>query len=338
MTLKSSTAPLSQAYDAAIYDLDGVCYRGQEPIEYAGESITAAVSEGQKAVYLTNNAARTPASIGEHLRSLNIPANDSEVYTAAMAGAELAAGEIPAGSKVFVIGGEGLVWALTQKGFTVVDSADDDPAAVVQGFHATVGWQVMSEGALAIRKGAVFIATNLDATLPQERGFMLGNGALVKAVEHATGVVPLATGKPLPKVFEQAANAVDAKNPIAVGDRLNTDIRGSVAAGVDSLHVLTGVSDARDVALAVPEERPTFLAKDLRGLNEAHQAPVTQDGRAELGSEWAEVVDGKLTTSGSLPGASMDLYRCVVAACWAAVDDGTRREDLFDQLTELVVE
>ena len=116
MTLKSSTAPLSQAYDAAIYDLDGVCYRGQEPIEYAGESITAAVSEGQKAVYLTNNAARTPASIGEHLRSLNIPANDSEVYTAAMAGAELAAGEIPAGSKVFVIGGEGLVWALTQKG------------------------------------------------------------------------------------------------------------------------------------------------------------------------------------------------------------------------------
>lgn len=336
MTLKSSGV-LSQAYDAAIYDLDGVCYRGNEPIDHAGEAITAAVGGGQKAVYLTNNAARTPASIGEHLRSLDIPAEDSEVYTAAMAGAELATEHIPAGSKVFVIGGEGLVWALEQRGFTVVDSADDDPAAVVQGFHPTVGWQVMSEGALAINKGAVFIATNLDASLPQERGFMLGNGALVKAVEHSTGVTPFATGKPLPKVFHQAAGSIDAKLPIAVGDRLNTDIRGAVSAGIDSLHVLTGVSDARDVALAVPEERPTYLAKNLLGLNEAHEAPVVTGGRTELGGEWAEVVDGTLETSSDISSASVDLYRCVVAASWVAVDGGVARESLFEQLASLEV-
>lgn len=336
MTLKSS-GQLSQAYDAAIYDLDGVCYRGNEPIDHAGEAITAALDGGQKAVYLTNNAARTPASIGEHLRSLDIPAQDSEVYTAAMAGAELATEHIPAGSKVFVIGGEGLVWALEQRGFTVVDSADDDPAAVVQGFHPTVGWQVMSEGALAINKGAVFIATNLDASLPQERGFMLGNGALVKAVEHATGVVPFATGKPLPKVFHQAAESISAATPIAVGDRLNTDIRGAVAAGMDSLHVLTGVSDARDVALAVPEERPTYLAKNLLGLNEEHVAPSVSGNRAELGEEWAEVTDGTLSTSNPLNGASMDLYRCVVAACWIALDQGADRDSLFTQLADLQV-
>ncbi|WP_182354822.1 HAD-IIA family hydrolase [Flaviflexus huanghaiensis] len=335
--MKSSATPLSEAYDVSIYDLDGVCYRGNEPVAGAAESIVEARGRGQLAVYLTNNAARTPHAIGEHLRSLNIPAEDSEVYTAAMAAAELAAEEIPAGSKVFVIGGEGLVEALTDKGFTPVNSADEDPAAVVQGFHPSVGWELMSEGALAINRGAVFIASNLDATLPQERGFMLGNGALVKAVEHATGVVPLATGKPLPKVFEQAALSASATRPLAVGDRLNTDIRGAVAAGVDSLHVLTGVSDERDVALAVPEERPTYLAKTLVGLNETHEAPAFEGRRAVLGDEWAEVTGGVLTASHPLSDASLDLYRCVVAACWAAADAGTSRDALSDQITDLVV-
>ncbi|AZN29439.1 hypothetical protein EJO69_03275 [Flaviflexus salsibiostraticola] len=337
MSLKSSAAPLSEAYDASIYDLDGVCYRGNLPVVDAADSIVEARGRGQLAVYLTNNAARTPHAIGDHLRSLDIPAEDSEVYTAAMAAAELASEEIPAGSKVFVIGGEGLVEALTKKGFAVVDSADDEPAAVVQGFHPSVGWKLMSEGALAINRGAVFIASNLDATLPQERGFMLGNGALVKAVEHATGVVPIATGKPLPRVFHQAAQSVSATRPLAVGDRLNTDIRGAVAADVDSLHVLTGVNDERDVALAVPEERPTYLSKTLVGLNEAHEAPMVSGTRAELGTEWAEFSDGALTASGPLAGASLDLYRCVVAACWAAADAGAGRDALADQIADLVV-
>lgn len=337
MTLKTSAEPLSKAYDASIYDLDGVCYRGNEPVVDAAESISAARASGQNAVYLTNNAARTPHAIGEHLRELNIPAEDSEVYTAAMAAAELVADEILAGSKVFVIGGAGLVEAMIEKGFVVVDSADDNPAAVVQGFHASVGWELMSEGALAINNGARFFASNLDATLPQERGFMLGNGALVKAVEHATGVVPLATGKPLPKVFHQAAKTVASQSPLAVGDRLNTDIRGAVAAEVDSLHVLTGVNDEKDVALAVPEERPTYLSKTLVGLNEPHEAPVVNGTRAELAGEWAEVSSGTLTASSPLAGASLDLYRCVVAACWAAVDSGTAREKLAPQLTDLKV-
>lgn len=337
MSLKSSKEPLSKAYDVSIYDLDGVCYRGDLPVVDAAESITEARSGGQLAVYLTNNASRTPHAIGEHLRSLDIPAEDSEVYTAAMAAAELAAEEVPAGSRVFVIGGAGLVEALTGRGFTVVESADDDPAAVVQGWDPTVDWKIMSEGALAINKGAVFIASNLDATLPQERGFMLGNGSLVKAVEHATGVVPLATGKPLPKVFHQAASSVSSVRPLAVGDRLNTDIRGAVAAEVDSLHVLTGVNNEIDVALAVPEERPTYLAKTLVGLNVPHAAPAVEGFRATLGGDWAEISGGLLTASGPLAGASLDLYRCVVAACWAAADSGIARDDLAEQIVDLAV-
>lgn len=337
MTLTSSNEPLSTAYDATIYDLDGVCYRGDQPVVDAAESITDARNRGQRAVYLTNNASRTPHAIGEHLRSLGIPAEDSEVYTAAMAAAELASEQIPAGSKVFVIGGAGLVEALTVKGFTVVDSADDDPAAVVQGWDPSVGWAIMSEGALAIQRGALFIASNLDATLPQERGFMLGNGSLVKAVEHATGVVPLATGKPLPKVFHQAGESVSAVRPLAVGDRLNTDIRGAVAAGIDSLHVLTGVNDEKDVALAIPEERPTFLVKTLVGLNEPYSAPSLSGMKASRGESWAEVSNEELVASGPLDGASLQLYRCVVAACWAAADAGVSRERLADQLADLVV-
>ena len=166
---------------------------------------------------------------------------------------------------------------------------------------------------------------------------MLGNGSLVKAVEHATGVVPLATGKPLPKVFHQAAMSVLAERPLAVGDRLNTDIRGAVAAGVDSLHVLTGVNGERDVALAVPEERPTYLATTLVGLTMPHEAPVVAGCRAALAGEWAEVEGGVLTVSSSLIGASVDLYRCVVAACWAAIDSGVSREILAPQLDEFKV-
>lgn len=338
MTLKTSAEPLSKAYDAAIYDLDGVCYRGDQPVVGAAESITLARDSGQMAVYLTNNASRTPHAIGEHLRELNIPAEDREVYTAAMAAAELAVDEVPFGSRVFVIGGSGLVEAFTAKGFVVVDSAEDNPAAVVQGWDPAVDWTLMSEGALAINAGALFIASNLDATLPQERGFMLGNGSLVKAVEHATGVVPLSTGKPLPKVFHQASKSVGARQPLAIGDRLNTDIRGAVAAGLDSMHVLTGVNDEKDLALAVPEERPTYVAKTLVSLNEAHEAPVVDGAKASLAGAWAEISLGTLTASGPLADASLDLYRCVVTACWAAIDSGTPRERLAPELTDLKVE
>lgn len=334
--LKTSDGPLSRAYDCGIYDLDGVCYRGKEPIEHASTSIVQARENGLEPIYLTNNASRKASVVAQQLESLGIPATEENVYTAARAAAELAVTELNPGATIFVIGGPGLREELENHGFVLVDSADDQPDAVVQGFDPSVDWAVMSEGALAIRAGAKFIASNLDSTLPQERGFMLGNGSLVKAVEHATGVTPVATGKPLPIVFFQAASTIGAKHPIAIGDRLNTDIRGAVAGEMDSFHVLTGVSDEIAIATAVPEERPTFLGLDLRDLNTEHIAPAQSGNRFERGAHWADYTDG-LHTSSDLNGCDMDLYRCVVAACWNAADNGVDRQDIAQAVADLKV-
>ena len=113
-----------------------------------------------------------------------------------------------------------------KRGFVIVESADDKPAAVVQGFDKSVDWAMMSEGALAINAGAKFFATNLDASLPVERGFALGNGALVRAVRHATKTKPKASGKPFPGIFEHAIEMIGGNHAVAVGDRLDTDVAG----------------------------------------------------------------------------------------------------------------
>ena len=163
--------------------------------------------------------------------------------------------------------------ALEEQGFELVDSADDEPAAVVQGLDKEVNWTLLSEGAFAIERGAAFYASNLDATLPVERGQALGNGSLVRAIQHATRKRPTSGGKPEPGIYLRASQLVGATNPMAVGDRLETDIMGAVAAGVPAMHVLTGVHQARAVLRAPRGQRPTYLALDMRGMLEAHPAP-----------------------------------------------------------------
>ena len=174
------------------------------------------------------------------------------VMTSAMDIAAIMAEELEEGAKVFVLGGAGLRLALEEQGFVLVDSADDEPAAVVQGLDKEVNWALLSEGAFAIERGAAFYASNLDATLPVERGQALGNGSLVRAIQHATRKRPTAGGKPEPGIYRRASELVGAKNPMAVGDRLETDIMGAVAAGVPAMHVLTGVHQARAVLRAPP--------------------------------------------------------------------------------------
>ena len=167
---------------------------------------------------------------------------------------------------------------MTAAGLVVVDSADDAPAAVVQGYAADVGWRQLAEAAYAIEAGAWFVASNLDPTLPTERGFAPGNGSLVAAVRHATGVEPVSAGKPEPTLYRLAAARRGARSPLVVGDRLDTDLAGARAAGWPGLHVLTGVSTARDAVLAAPGERPSYLGADLRSLVVPHPAPVLDDG------------------------------------------------------------
>lgn len=336
--LLASAEPLAAAYDVALMDLDGVCYRGAEPVDHADAAVEEARKLGLRMMFVTNNAAREPQTVADQLSSLGIPTSPDEVMTSSQAAAAILAAELPAGSAVLPIGGAGLRTALMEAGFALASGAHEAPVAVVQGFSPDLGWRELTEAAYAIAAGARYVATNLDATLPTERGMAVGNGSLVAAVTNATGVVPISAGKPEPEIFRQATQRGGGSRPIAVGDRLNTDIAGARAADIPSLHVLTGVSDARDVVLAAPHERPSYLAVDLRGLLEPHPVPVPgRDGgwwrcgaaaarvtgaephlEIRLGDREVPLEPGEQVT------ISLDTWRCVTAAAWEAADDGAR--------------
>ncbi len=322
MTLEASTVPLAQAYDLALVDLDGVAYRGPVAIPHAAESLTAARAAGMAIEFITNNASREPGTVADHLRSLGIAATPDEVLSSAQAAAALLGAEVPAGSPVLVVGGPGLVTAVSEAGFRLVTSADDAPVAVVQGFAQDLSWRDLAEAAYAVQRGARHIVSNLDLTLPNERGLAPGNGSLVGAVVNATGVTPLSAGKPEPSMYRLAVERRGAVRPLVVGDRLDTDLGGARAAGYPGLHVLTGVSDARDAILAAPAERPTYLAVDLRGLLERHPAPVPgPDGWWTCGTRAARVVDGALMLDDD-DDVDIDLVRAACGAAWDAADAG----------------
>ncbi len=324
--LKGSPKAPVEKYDTLILDLDGVCYMGKNPVPHAADGINAAVEAGMKHVFVTNNSSRTPATIAAQLNELGIPAQAENVMTSALDVIGVMEESVPAGAKVFVIGGEGLRQALTDAGYQVVESADDAPDAVVQGFDASVDWKMLSEGALAINAGAQYFATNLDASLPVERGFALGNGALVRAVRYCTNTKPTAAGKPLPGIFDRAISMVEGERAIAVGDRLETDIACAIAAQVPALHVLTGVHDAKAVVLAERGLRPQFLHLDMRGLTEAHPRPDHhKDGTWTCGvSQVAKVIQGHLSLDGVVltepTTVTLDSYRALVAAAWDWAD------------------
>lgn len=322
--LMSTDAPLVRVFDLALVDLDGVTYRGPEPIPHAADSLTRARAGGLGLVFVTNNASREPESVAAQLTGLGIDAQADEVMTAAQAAAAMLAERLPAGARVLVVGGPGLLTAVRAAGFAVVHSAADEPQAVVQGFAPEVGWRELAEAAFAVQGGAWHVATNLDMTLPQARGLAPGNGSLVAAVRAATGVEPVSAGKPEPAMFRLAAQRRGARRPLVVGDRLDTDLAGARAAGFPGLHVLTGVSSARDAVLAVPAERPSFLGADLRSLLQAHPAPEPAGDWWACRDAAARVHGGALELRGAAADGTvpMDLVRAACHAVWTAADAG----------------
>ncbi len=316
--------PPAERYDLALVDLDGVAYRGHEPIENAADGLTGARALGMRLVFVTNNASREPESVADQLTGLGIATEPSEVMTAAQAAAGLLATRLQRGATVLVVGGAGLLTAVGAAGFTVVASADDAPDAVVQGFAPEVGWPQLAEAAYAVQRGAWYVASNLDLSLPTARGFAPGNGALVGAVVAATGVTPDSAGKPSPTMYRLAVDRAGATNPLVIGDRLDTDLAGARSGGYPGLHVLTGVSTGRDAVLADPGERPHLIGADLLSVLEPHPAPQLSDGWWVTRGSAARVVDGSLDlhSAGQDAPRVVDLLRSACAAVWAAVDDG----------------
>jgi len=320
--LVALAAPPSTLFDLALVDLDGVAYLGHEPIEHAADSLVAAQQDGLRLTFVTNNASREPEAVADQLTSLGIPATAGSVMTAAQACARYLGDFVPPGSKVLVVGGAGLRTAVAAAGYEIVASADDEPAAVAQGYVPEIGWSDLAEAAYAVGRGAVHVASNLDLSLPTARGIAPGNGSLVGAVVAATGVAPHSAGKPSPTMYTMAVERAGARRPLVVGDRLDTDLAGARGAGYVGLHVLTGVSSGRDDVLAAPGERPHLIAADLRGLGVPHAAPVLDDGWWTSGASAARVRDGRLEQGGEPSPDGVDEIRAACAAVWEHVDGG----------------
>lgn len=312
-----SAEPLAARYDTALVDLDGVVYIGPAVVPGAADSLARAGDLGMRVAFVTNNAARTPESVAAHLRDLGVAADPGDVVTSAQAAARLVAKRVPAGSRVLVVGGEGLRVALTELGLQPVQSADDDPGAVVQGFAPAVGWELLTEGAIAVRRGLPWIAANLDRTIPTARGAAPGNGTLVGVITAATGATPSAVaGKPELALHQEAMRRTGARRPLVVGDRLDTDIEGANRAGVDSLLVLTGVTGPAELVCAGGELRPTYMSEDLEsGLLAPH--PVVQAEKAGWTcAGWrASVQDGAWRLDGA--GSRIDGLRALCGGVWA---------------------
>lgn len=318
--LEGSAEPLLTRHDTVLVDLDGVVYVGPHAVEGAVEALASARSAGVRVAFVTNNASRTPDTVARHLCDLGVPASADDVVTAAQAAARLVADRVPAGSAVLVVGGEGLEVALADVGLRPVRSADEGPAAVVQGFSPDVGWRELTEGTLAVARGVPWVASNADPTLPTGRGLAPGNGALVGVIRSATGAAPVVAGKPELPLHQEAVRRTQAKTPLVVGDRLDTDIDGANRAEVASLLVLTGVSGPVELLAAEARLRPTYLAEDLgTGLLEPHP-PVDRRGGRWCCRGWSAWREG---TALRLEGAGerLDALRALCAAAWDAPRD-----------------
>jgi glycerol 3-phosphatase-2 len=269
---------LLDRYDVLLLDLDGVVYRGAHAVPHAIEVLRSAQAAGVGLGFVTNNASRPPADVAQHLAELGLACTEEQVVTSAQVGADLLAEQVAPGSRVLAVGGPGVALALAQRGFHPVRVAEERQAGrsdleiadsvrgVLQGFGPDVSWRDLAAASYAVAAGAYWVATNTDRTIPRADGIAPGNGTLVAAVTAATGVIPPAAGKPAAAMMMRAAQRLGARRALAVGDRLDTDIAGARAAGIDALLVGTGVTTAEELLGAAPTERPTYVAADLRGL------------------------------------------------------------------------
>ena len=314
-------APIS-GRELLLFDLDGVVYRGEGAIPGAIDHLSRASSEALLG-YVTNNASRTDRDVADHLRSLGLMAAPEHIVTSPQAAVQLLERTVAAGSLVLVVGGDGLVDELGKAGFPITRSAADKPVAVVQGFAPHVGWEHLAEAAFALAEqpGAEllpWIATNTDWTIPVARGLAPGNGTLVSAVHTAVQRLPVFAGKPEPAIFETAFDRFGTRNALMIGDRLDTDIKGARAAGISSLHVLTGVDRPKQLVAASADMRPDYIVASLRDLHEPY--PVTEvstDGTARVGTARVRMSGNtvEIVDRGSAP---IDLLRAGCAAIWAS--------------------
>jgi 4-nitrophenyl phosphatase len=294
-----------------LVDLDGVVYRGRTPIPGVAEVLATRAAGGDDVVYVTNNSMHYRADYVTRLEAMGAPVAPDRVVSSARATALHIVGERPDVRRVLVLGGAGLRRELEDVGLDVVDAGSaaerlrtlrEDarregapgpdgldvagrPDAVVVGLDPAFTYRSLALAADAIRGGAIFIATNRDPVFPTEEGLRPGAGALVAAVETATGVTPVTIGKPGPLLLATAARAVGgrADEAVVIGDSLATDLAAARAVGARSVLMLTGVTTPEQVDALPPGQRPDEVARDAGELAEAlgrlgRETPVRHPG------------------------------------------------------------
>ncbi len=250
-----------------VFDLDGVVYRGNQPLPSAVDTIESLRRFGHQVYFFTNNSSRTRADYLEKLTGMGLTTDIDHIMTASYATALYLAEQGAAGKSCFMIGREGVREALESVGVRLIaDPEVEQPDYVVVGIDHEFTFTKLVKAQQAIFGGAKFIGTNPDLTFPGEDGYVTpGNGALLAAVHAATGVAPMVIGKPeipaMLKILELAHSTPE--QTVVVGDRLDTDILAGNRLGARTVLVLTGIATEEDVRLAPPEMKPDIIVNTL---------------------------------------------------------------------------
>lgn len=287
-------------HDAAFFDLDGVLYLGPLAVDGAVDGVRRLHEAGVPCVYVTNNAARSTAVVAQHLVDLGFQAAEPEVVSSAQAASGLLRRELPAGSKVLVAGTANLVEQVRLAGMEVVTTFAEEPAAVIQGYDPGMTWPRLDQAAIAVQRGARWFATNTDSTRPTEHGLVPGAGAAIQAVRNTVDRDPEVVGKPFRPLMEEALRRSGAGRPVFVGDRIDTDIMGAHAVGIDSFMVFTGAHGVRDLCLAPEDGRPTAIGWNVESLFEPVRTAEVDAVGATCGGVRVRVEHGTAVLEGDV--------------------------------------
>lgn len=257
--------PLADAFDGFLVDLDGVVWIGREPVPGAPETLAALLAAGKRIAFVTNNPGRHPSTYAERLRSLGIEVDEAQVVTAGMVVARMAA-EAADGGGAFVIGAPSLHEMVAAAGATVLEGEEGRGASVVVvAGHRGFDYEELLTAKLALDGGAALLATSHDPTMPMPGGEWPGTGAVLAAVETASGRTAEIAGKPERHLFQMALEAIGAPGRVAmIGDRVSSDVAGGRAAGLATILVLSGTSSRADAEAAEP--RPDHVVESLAAL------------------------------------------------------------------------
>ena len=260
---------IRESIDGLLCDLDGVVYRGDEPIPGAAAAIESLRADGIRVVFCTNNSRSTPSEYVAKLAAMDVPVGVDDILTSAMVTAEVLSRRGVAGNRALVVGGAGLRDALASIGVDVVPPGTTENVDIVAvGWDPTFDYSTMSHAMSAVLGGAMFVATNDDASFPAEGGRLIpGAGAILASLERAAGRTAEVMGKPhQPMLDAAAARFPDGTRLAAIGDRPETDLAGAAGRGWTTILVLSGVADARSAATTKP--RPDLVLPSLAQLVE----------------------------------------------------------------------